>query len=475
MTYEIHPAADLFPMMSSERLAELAEDIRRNGQRMPIVLCDGKVLDGRNRLKACKLAAVEPEFEQFTGGNPFDFVWSINGARRDLDPGQRAAIRLRIFKASEEYNRQRDEAQREQRRIAGSATGPTKISREKSVGRTFYVYWSPKKMGVELDGGYVGCTTNPKRRAEEHGVDALEILLATSDRDEAVRCERDEKARRGLSTNGDNGSLIGSDHDAPEWSKSIRGHIPNETPQSHEILARSAGVSPSTAARVHALAGKRPDLLDAVAEGRIKLSEASRQVKRDTLADRVAALPAGKHRIIYADPPWKYGDSRDGLTESNYGKDRAYDETSAAGQYPTMSVADLCALDVRSLAADDAVLFCWATFPLLPDALQVVKAWGFTYKTSFVWDKQRSNLGHYHDARAELLLICTRGSATPEIDERPPQIQSIPRGKHSAKPELFRQLIDHMYPTGPRIELFRRGEVPRGWSAWGNEVSDSAA
>jgi N6-adenosine-specific RNA methylase IME4 len=393
--YESHPAADMFPMMSSERLAELAEDIRRNGQRVPVVVCDGKILDGRNRAKACAISGLEPSTVEFTGGNPFEYVWSLNGNRRDLDPGQRAAIRLRADKASDEWerakgrrkveaNQRRSEAATEQHRVSNPRTG------EKS-GRTSE-------------------DVQPERRPN-----------------------------------------------------------PNATE-----LASRAGVSEATAARVQSIASHRPDLLDAVADGTIRLSEASRQVKRETLSSRVAALPEGKHRVIYADPPWKYGDDRGGLTGGNAGG-WSYEETSAAGQYPTMSVADLCALDVRAVAADDSVLFCWATFPLLPDALIVVKAWGFTYKTAFVWDKQRSNLGNYHDARAELLLVCTRGSVPTEIDERPPQVQSIPRGKHSAKPELFRQLIDKMYPTGPRIELFRRGEIPSGWSAWGNEVSDSAA
>lgn len=392
--FEHHPAADLFPMMSSERLAELADDIKRNGQRVPVVLHEGKILDGRNRARACSISGLEPITTEFTGGNPFEYVWSLNGNRRDLDPGQRAAIRLRADRASEEWER-------------GRQTRAASANRKRSE--------------------------------------------AASDR-----------PRR------EDGTLAASQV-SPDTA------LVAEVDRSRNELAARAGVSEATAGRVQSIASHRPDLLDAVADGTIKLSEATRQVKRETLTSRVAALPDGQHRVVYADPPWKYGDDRGGLTETNAGKDRAYDETSAAGQYPTMSVADLCALDVRSLAADDCVLFCWATFPLLPDALTVVKAWGFTYKTAFVWDKQRSNLGNYHDARAELLLVCTRGSVPTEADDRPQQVQSLARGKHSGKPEFFRQLIDHMYPTGPRIELFRRGGVPSGWSAWGNEVSDSAA
>ncbi len=225
------------------------------------------------------------------------------------------------------------------------------------------------------------------------------------------------------------------------------------------------GITPKIAAEAQRYADVSDEEWALVEAGEIKPSVALRNQKRATLGSRVAALPADKHRVIYADPPWKYGDERAGLEKEG---------TAAAAQYPTMPTVDICALDIKSIAADDAVLFMWATFPLLEDGLDVIKAWGFKYKTAYVWDKQRSNIGNYHDARAELLMIATRGSCPIEIDTRPKQVQSIARGKHSAKPEEFRALIDQLYPTGPRIELFRRGEAPKGWKIWGNE-SEAAA
>jgi N6-adenosine-specific RNA methylase IME4 len=131
--------------------------------------------------------------------------------------------------------------------------------------------------------------------------------------------------------------------------------------------------------------------------------------------------------------------------------------------------------DVKSIAAPDSVLFCWATFPLLADALALVAAWGFKYKTAFVWDKGHGAFGNYHDADAELLLVATRGSCLPEADKKEKQVQRFPRGKHSAKPEEWRQLIDRLYPSGPRIELFRRGDCPAGWAIWGAEAAEDEA
>lgn len=232
----------------------------------------------------------------------------------------------------------------------------------------------------------------------------------------------------------------------------------------------SQGISKKLSSESQRLAELSDDAKRALARGEIKPSMALREVKRATLATRIAQLPDGKFRVIYADPPWSYGDERGGLEKA---------DTAAAGQYPTMKTEAICALapydqPVTDIFARDAVLFMWATFPLLTDALMVVKAWGFDYKTAFVWDKERSNIGNYHDARAELLMIGVRGSCPIEIDTRPKQVQAIARGRHSAKPEAFRELIDKLYPSGPRIELFRRGDVPKNWKTWGNEATPGA-
>jgi N6-adenosine-specific RNA methylase IME4 len=200
-------------------------------------------------------------------------------------------------------------------------------------------------------------------------------------------------------------------------------------------------------------------------EAGTKVTEALRQIKKEGLADKVAALPAGKYRVIYADPPWEYNDTRAGLDMAS---------TAAEHHYPTMALDELKALDVKSLAADDAVLLCWATFPLLEDAIELVEAWGFKRKTAFVWDKGRPNFSHYHRAEAELLMVCTRGSCTPDADRRESQFFRFPPGEHSRKPEEVRAMIDRQWAHGPRIELFRRGEAPAGWHVWGNEAKQTS-
>lgn len=366
-------------MLSSERLAELVADIEQNGLVHPIVTCDGMILDGRNRFRACKMANVEPRFVDFDGDNPYRYAWSTNGQRRDIDKLQRAVIKGLLEEDALKYEAEKArESRREKNRIDA----------------------------IERPRG-------PGRKADE---------------------------------------ISGSHQPDGNLSDSKQG-------AAAKALARAAEVSTPTAERALSLIGADRDLAERVARGEVKGMQALREVKRAQLIEKVSALPEGKYRVIYADPPWKYGDERVGIEHGG----------AAAAEYPTMSVTDLCALDVKSLAAENAVLFCWATFPLLPDALEVVRAWGFKYKTAIVWDKQRSNLGNYHDACAELLLICTRGSGTPDVTTRPRQVQAAKSGGHSEKPEMFRELIDSLYKAGPRIELFRRGDAPSGWVVWGNE------
>jgi N6-adenosine-specific RNA methylase IME4 len=205
------------------------------------------------------------------------------------------------------------------------------------------------------------------------------------------------------------------------------------------------------------------DKLDSIPE--MKLTEALRLTHKERLPAKIAALPDGQYRVIYADPPWRYDDAR------NTGDHRQ--STGALDHYNVEGLEKLKELDVQSIAAPDCVLFCWATFPLFEDALKLVEAWGFTYKTAFVWDKGHGSFGNYHDAEAELLIVATCGSnITPDIDKKEKQIQQFARGKHSAKPDEWRQMIDRLYALGPRVILFHRGPCPKGWAVWGAEAAD---
>lgn len=166
-----------------------------------------------------------------------------------------------------------------------------------------------------------------------------------------------------------------------------------------------------------------------------------------------------KYNIIYADPPWNYGDKQNSKTRGG-----------AIKHYSTMKIKDICSLPIKNILDENCVLFLWVTSPLLEECFDVIKSWGFKYKSSFVWDKVLHNMGHYNSVRHEFLLICVKGKATPQTKKLLDSVVSIERTKkHSQKPNEFRQIIDFLYPTGNRIELFARQHAD-GWDCWGNEV-----
>ena len=172
-----------------------------------------------------------------------------------------------------------------------------------------------------------------------------------------------------------------------------------------------------------------------------------------------------KYQIIYADPPWKY--------------DRNTVQGAAEKHYPTMDMAELCALPVKEITDKDCTLFLWATFPKLTEALQLVEAWGFSYKSvAFVWLKQNRKspgwfygLGFWTRGNAEICLIATKGHPKRK-SAAVHQFIISPIEQHSKKPDETRENIISLMGDLPRIELFARQATP-GWDVWGNEVENS--
>ena len=184
------------------------------------------------------------------------------------------------------------------------------------------------------------------------------------------------------------------------------------------------------------------------------------QVKREIVKENVKdqpELPTDKYRVVYADPPWNYGNK--GLDD--YGH--------AERHYPTMSIEELGKLGVPDIVEDNSVLFIWTTSPLLEDCFRVIRMWGFNYKTSFIWNKIKHNFGYYNSVRHELLLVCTKGQCLPDNSKLFNSVQSIERKAHSEKPEEFRQIIETLYNWGKKIELFSRKQT-EGWDTWGNQM-----
>lgn len=229
-----------------------------------------------------------------------------------------------------------------------------------------------------------------------------------------------------------------------------------------ELSRRRDNVSWSHHKELAALDHRQADtLLDKCEnEGLTKLELRAEVIKLKHEKLIAAEIPKNKYRVFYADPPWFYTAPQHSREEQN---------TVLETHYPTMKISELCALPISSMAQENAVLFMWVTSPVLDQCWPIIEAWGFEYKTSIVWNKDAHNVGHYVSVRHELLLICTRGSCTPDIDTLPPSVVTEKRTGHSVKPETFRAMIDTMYPKGNRIELFARRPA-KGWDVWGNDV-----
>lgn len=174
---------------------------------------------------------------------------------------------------------------------------------------------------------------------------------------------------------------------------------------------------------------------------------------------------AKKYNVIYADPPWSYEQGGRGAAKNHY---------------KTMTVEDIKKLPVNSIASDNALLFMWATFPNISAALDVIKAWGFIYKTAaFVWVKKNKSgkgnfwgMGAYTRANAEICLLGIRqGVKASEVivNHGIHQIIEAPIGIHSAKPTETRDRIEKLVGGGSLLEMFARNDAP-GWDCWGDEL-----
>lgn len=188
------------------------------------------------------------------------------------------------------------------------------------------------------------------------------------------------------------------------------------------------------------------------------------------MTDPFHNLPKGQFGVIYADPPWHYDVWAEGSARN------------ASAKYDTMNADNIAQMPVGNLAAPDCVLFIWITWPRLVEALVVINAWGFTYKTcGFAWLKAHGGqvemfrddidaqvgMGYWTRANSEVCLLATRGKPK-RLNADVRQGIIAPRREHSRKPDGVHERIERLV-AGPYLELFARQQRP-GWTSWGNQT-----
>jgi N6-adenosine-specific RNA methylase IME4 len=297
------------------------------------------------------------------------------------------------------------------------------------------------------------------RQAKNHTMeaDAIEIRMRATRRMDQMR--QGQKATVGLAKGGhQTNRVMKKPSSVPTLSEAgIDKNLANEGRKLGALSEREFEKAISTAR----------DAVGSVIKTALRTDDkAERRAGREAeLAAKQAALPNKRYGVIVADPEWRWEPwSRE------TGMDRAADN-----HYPTSIIEVIAARDVPSIAADDCVLWLWATIPMLPHALTVMAAWGFDYVSHYVWGKDKIGMGYWLRERHELLLIGTRGKPpAPAPGTQWFSLISAPRGEHSEKPECFLEMIETYFPNLPKIELNRRGPPRPGWDAWGNEAEAAA-
>ena len=335
---EYHEIANIFPLMEGTELTELSADIKKNGLIDPIWLYENKILDGRNRYRACQEVGVEPRFQSYPGNDPLQQVISLNLHRRHLNESQRAVVAARLANMQVGDNQ-----------YSGSANMPT---------------------------------------------------------------------------------------------------------LSQSQAAKMLNVSERMVRTVKAIEREAPERLSEINLGKETATKIYKLIKRAEPPAEPLPLPLGIYNVIYADPPWKYDFSETTTREIE-------------NQYSTMSLDEIKAIPIP--ADENSVLFLWATAPKLLEAIEVMQAWGYQYKSNAVWDKKIIGLGYWFRGQHELLLVGTKGHFSPPAQElRISSVIESKRTKHSKKPDLIYETLEKMFPAGKFLEMFARDSRDK-WTSWGNE------
>lgn len=398
---EFHPLANIFPMLPDDELIELSDDIKQRGLNNPIWLLDGKILDGRNRYRACILAGVIPAFKQFTGESPTAFVLSENLHRRHLNQSQKGVVALDAEK------------------------------------------W----LAIEAEKRMLSGVANPPPQIGE-GDDDYDFHLT------------DDEERRDRTCGSCGEEFYGrpSEHSCDEKSKKKARRARESASQAAKLV----GVSRNYVQDAKAIAQASPERLEAIRRGEKTITEVKRELKKEEVVKRLEEVaarepdaPVGKFDVIVLDPPWPMQKIERDIAPEQVAFEYP---TMTIGEIEDMKMAS-------EFAAANCHVFMWTTQKFLPDSFRIFDRWGINYVLTMVWHKpggfQPFGMPQYNCE----FVIYGRIGTPQFIDQKAFfTCFNAPRGAHSEKPGEFYDVIRRV-TAGRRLDIFNRRKIEGfiGW------------
>ena len=439
---EFHPLANIFPLIEGQEFDDLVKDIRTHGLREPIILLQNKILDGRNRYRACVTAGLLPEsldtltvpqlkyFKHHVAAGHdapsddelFAFVLSKNLHRRHLSASQRAM-------AMAEY---------EEYRHGGARRGPVQDA------------------NLHLEGLAPVEKDRPTRSdlAERGHVSERLLASAAVVRDHAIPALKEVVRQGGLAVT----AIEEIAQQPAERQAEIVASLPRDaagklTPEAKKALA---------------------PIVKEIRKEKIIAKKERRAEREAETGLRIQNLPGNFFGVAIEDFEWHHK-AWSGETGAERSPSMHY-ETAEDAQTPEAIVAR-CAERFECLA-DTCILFKWTTQPHLAIALKVLELQGFEYVTNLVWNKERNGAarghGYWFTGEHELVLVGVRGNVVPPATAHFRSSFSAPVGGHSEKPDKLHEIIEFHWPNTPKVEFNARKRRP-GWAVWGNQAPIEAA
>ncbi len=410
---EFHEVANLFPLIEGQEFDELIEDIRTNGLQQPIWTYQGKIIDGRNRYRACLKAGVEPRFQEWDSkGSLVAFAVSLNVKRRHLTSSQLSAIALGVLtKLEEEANKRQSEG------------GGDKVSVfAPAVSQSFDQALEDKGKSTQIAAKMLNTNSQYIADAKKIANKAPELIPHIK---EGTLTIPDAKAIAPL----------------PEEKRAI---VVRKAVQRKE----EEGKRVSSAVR-EALWEEEEAVQREVKRQRI-------QALNEELRTKLVELPTGKYSCLVVDPPWLMQKIERDVRPNQMEFD-----------YPTMNEEELKAFPLPDLTGDDCHLYLWTTQKYLPMALRLAEHWGFKYQCLLTWVKNVGFTPFSWMYSTEHVLFCIKGNL-PLLALGKRLDFSAKVREHSRKPDEFYDLVKEVSP-GPRLDVFSR-EKREGFDQYGNEV-----